>query len=110
MERQRRLPRGRVIKVRLEYPSQASPSRINELNEAGTKRKGVQDAPRVIADTEASPSDLTAQYKAAVVRGEVPDTPLAEEVYTNWKRFPDAILLTRVGKFYEVGSSKALPY
>lgn len=41
-------------------------------------------------------------YRAAVTRGEVPDSPLAEQVYENWKRFPDAVLLTRVGKFYEV--------
>nr|KIR47809.1 hypothetical protein I312_02957 [Cryptococcus bacillisporus CA1280] len=37
----------------------------------------------------------------AIQQGIIPDTPLAHEVYLNWKRFPDCILLTRVGKFYE---------
>ncbi|OXC71204.1 hypothetical protein AYX13_00070 [Cryptococcus neoformans] len=37
----------------------------------------------------------------AIRQGVIPDTPLAHEVYLNWKRFPDCILLTRVGKFYE---------
>ncbi|WVO18464.1 hypothetical protein L204_106181 [Cryptococcus depauperatus] len=37
----------------------------------------------------------------AIRTGVIPDTPLAREVYVNWKRFPDCILLTRVGNFYE---------
>lgn len=41
----------------------------------------------------------------AIRQGVIPDTPLAHEVYLNWKRFPDCILLTRVGKFYEVSST-----
>lgn len=43
----------------------------------------------------------------AIQQGVIPDTPLAHEVYLNWKRFPDCILLTRVGKFYEVS---LIPY
>jgi hypothetical protein len=41
-------------------------------------------------------------YRRAVAEGDVPDTALAKQVYLNWKRFPDCIVLTRVGKFYEV--------
>jgi DNA mismatch repair ATPase MutS len=32
----------------------------------------------------------------------LPDTPLAKEVFNYWQLYPDAILLMRVGKFYEV--------
>lgn len=32
----------------------------------------------------------------------IPDSPLAHSVFRNWKRFPDCIVLTKVGKFYEV--------
>ncbi|KAK8845444.1 hypothetical protein IAR55_006157 [Kwoniella newhampshirensis] len=39
--------------------------------------------------------------RQAIEAGIIPNTPLAREVYLNWKRFPDCILLTRVGKFYE---------
>lgn len=41
-------------------------------------------------------------YREAVKTGDIPDTALAKQVYLNWKRFPDCIVLTRVGKFYEV--------
>lgn len=41
-------------------------------------------------------------YRQAVKTGDIPDTALAKQVYLNWKRFPDCIVLTRVGKFYEV--------
>ncbi|WVQ76288.1 hypothetical protein IAR50_005953 [Cryptococcus sp. DSM 104548] len=37
----------------------------------------------------------------AIQSGIIPDTALAHEIFLNWKRFPDCILLTRVGKFYE---------
>ena len=40
-------------------------------------------------------------YREAVRMGDIPDTALAKQVYLNWKRFPDCIVLTRVGKFYE---------
>ena len=42
-------------------------------------------------------------YKDAIASGDIPDTALAKQVYLNWKRFPDCVVLTRVGKFYEVG-------
>ncbi|KAL1404999.1 hypothetical protein Q8F55_008617 [Vanrija albida] len=42
-----------------------------------------------------------AEFLAAVEAGTVPDTRLARVVWTNWKRFPDCILLTQVGQFYE---------
>lgn len=45
----------------------------------------------------------------AIQQGVIPDTPLAHEVYLNWKRFPDCILLTRVGKFYEVSLVPYIP-
>lgn len=41
-------------------------------------------------------------YLAAVAQGVIPDSPLAKQVFQNWRRFPDCIILTRVGKFYEV--------
>jgi hypothetical protein len=41
-------------------------------------------------------------YKDAIASGDIPDTALAKQVYLNWKRFPDCVVLTRVGKFYEV--------
>jgi len=41
-------------------------------------------------------------YKEAIASGDIPDTALAKQVYLNWKRFPDCVVLTRVGKFYEV--------
>jgi hypothetical protein len=43
-------------------------------------------------------------YKDAIASGDIPDTALAKQVYLNWKRFPDCVVLTRVGKFYEVSS------
>jgi hypothetical protein len=46
-------------------------------------------------------------YRRAVAEGDVPDTALAKQVYLNWKRFPDCIVLTRVGKFYEVRQIKS---
>ena len=53
---------------------------------------------------EPNEQDIEAQYRTAVSQGVLPDTPLAREVYGYWKLFPDAILLMRVGKFYEVRS------
>jgi hypothetical protein len=44
-------------------------------------------------------------YKDAIASGDIPDTALAKQVYLNWKRFPDCVVLTRVGKFYEVSST-----
>lgn len=57
----------------------------------------------------AAEADLDAQYREAVSQGVLPDTPLAREVFGYWKRFPDAILLMRVGKFYEVRRPQMLP-
>ena len=42
-------------------------------------------------------------WRRAVLNREVPDTPLAKDIYLNYRRFPGCIVLTRVGKFYEVG-------
>jgi hypothetical protein len=66
------------------------------------RRKTAVPTPVDQAGTTESGTDFRAAYLAAVAQGEVPDSPLAEQVYHNWKRFPDAIVLTRVGKFYEV--------
>jgi hypothetical protein len=38
----------------------------------------------------------------AICREEIPDTQLLKDIYRNYLRFPDCIVLTRVGKFYEV--------
>ena len=43
-------------------------------------------------------------YQIAVREGNVPDTELSRVVFKHQMRFPDAILLTRVGSFYEVES------
>lgn len=48
-----------------------------------------------------------AEYEAALKAGEIPETPLSKLVWLNWKRFPDCILLTQVGNFYEVGALSA---
>lgn len=73
---------------------------MNVAEHLSAKRNATTLAPtEPLGTTE---TDLRASYLAAVAQGEVPDSPLAEQVYQNWKRFPDAIVLTRVGKFYEV--------
>ncbi|WVF66211.1 hypothetical protein IAT40_000951 [Kwoniella sp. CBS 6097] len=41
------------------------------------------------------------EINKAIKEGIIPDSPLAREIYANWLRYPDCILLTRVGKFYE---------
>jgi hypothetical protein len=46
--------------------------------------------------------DFEEEYQAAVNAGSIPNSALAKQVFLNWKRFPDCIVLTRVGKFYEV--------
>ena len=53
---------------------------------------------------EGSPPPLTVdqQFDQAVNEDRVPNTDLAKVVFRNWRRFPDCIVLTRVGKFYEV--------
>nr|XP_019048677.1 hypothetical protein I302_02450 [Kwoniella bestiolae CBS 10118]OCF27607.1 hypothetical protein I302_02450 [Kwoniella bestiolae CBS 10118] len=51
--------------------------------------------------TVLSPAEEQAAVDEAVKAGTIPDSALSREVYTNWLRFPDCILLTRVGKFYE---------
>jgi hypothetical protein len=43
-----------------------------------------------------------AAFLEAVARKEIPDTELARVIWRNMKLFPDAVLLTRVGGFYEV--------
>jgi len=50
------------------------------------------------------PENKEKLYKDAIASGDIPDTALAKQVYLNWKRFPDCVVLTRVGKFYEVWS------
>ncbi len=46
--------------------------------------------------------DWEAAFLRAVEAGELPGTDLSKVVYKHRMRFPDAIVLTRVGKFYEV--------
>ncbi|WWC97095.1 hypothetical protein V866_003973 [Kwoniella sp. B9012] len=48
-----------------------------------------------------SPAEEQAEVDRAIAAGTIPSSDLSREVYTNWLRFPDCILLTRVGKFYE---------
>ncbi|WRT63671.1 uncharacterized protein IL334_000594 [Kwoniella shivajii] len=54
-----------------------------------------------VAEVSLSAIDEEAQVEKAIEEGTIPSSTLAREVYTNWLRFPDCILLTRVGKFYE---------
>lgn len=42
------------------------------------------------------------EFQAAVAANKVPETYLSRLVWDNWKRFPDCVLLTQVGNFYEV--------
>jgi hypothetical protein len=64
--------------------------------------KKAHHAPSVeVADDEES------LYREAVAAGDIPDTALAKQVYLNWKRFPDCIVLTRVGKFYEASCPRS---
>ena len=60
----------------------------------------------------ASTSDINAQddeaYEAAIARGDVPRTPLAREVFLNMHRYQQDIILTRVGMFYEVSTSRII--
>lgn len=42
------------------------------------------------------------EMEKALDEWKIPDTDLAKHVFRNTKRFPDCIVLTRVGKFYEV--------
>lgn len=61
----------------------------NAIDEAGPQYVGLSPAEE-------------AEYRAALEAGEIPETPLSKLVWLNWKRFPDCILLTQVGNFYEV--------
>lgn len=47
-------------------------------------------------------AEENAEFARAVKAGQVPDTALSRLVFDNWKRFPDCILLTQVGNFFEV--------
>lgn len=42
------------------------------------------------------------EWQRAVDTREFPDTPLAWGIFTNMHEYPDDIILTRVGMFYEV--------
>ncbi|WWC66879.1 uncharacterized protein I206_100786 [Kwoniella pini CBS 10737] len=52
-------------------------------------------------ETVLTPDAELSELNKAIATGVIPDSPLSREVYINWLRFPDCILLTRVGKFYE---------
>ncbi|WWC85774.1 uncharacterized protein L201_000640 [Kwoniella dendrophila CBS 6074] len=55
----------------------------------------------VSTDRVLTPDAEQAEVEKAVKAGIIPNSLLSREVYTNWLRFPDCVLLTRVGKFYE---------
>lgn len=52
-----------------------------------------------------SDQDLKAEWNMAVKERSFPDTPLAKEIFNNMKAYPDDIVLTKVGMFYEVSLS-----
>ena len=62
-----------------------------------SSKEGISASSDTAADLE-----LDAAMQAAIKAGELPDTQLSKMVFKNSMRFPDAIVLTRVGKFYEV--------
>ena len=43
-------------------------------------------------------------FNAACNAGKVPDTELSRLIYKNWIRFPETVILFRVGSFYEVSN------
>jgi DNA mismatch repair ATPase MutS len=67
----------------------------------GTSGKNTPiDPPKPVwTDTEAL---IHAETQRAMDEQRIPSSPLAESVYKNYLRFPGCIVLTRVGKFYEV--------
>jgi len=81
-----------------------------------TKKKSesidFEDLPKTkrdLAGTPVKPLEPLVEYKKPhhapsvdIASGDIPDTALAKQVYLNWKRFPDCVVLTRVGRFYEV--------
>jgi len=46
--------------------------------------------------------ELEAKWRHAVKTRVFPDTPLAHGIFVNMQKYPDDIILTRVGMFYEV--------
>ena len=83
-------------------------SRLQPLDpwvESEKRRRGKRKADRSVgpdAEVDSSAKTEEAEYHAAITHGTIPDTALAKQVWQNWMRFPDCIVLTRVGKFYEV--------
>lgn len=49
-----------------------------------------------------TPVNWDAAFDKAVKKGELPNSHLSRLIFKQRMRFPDAIVLTRVGKFYEV--------
>jgi hypothetical protein len=52
--------------------------------------------------TKAGVVDVEAQVDSACAQELIPSTPLAKDVYRNVLKFPNYIVLTKVGNFYEV--------
>ena len=44
------------------------------------------------------------QIRQAILENRIPNTDLAVSIFRNVLRFPDCLVLTRVGKFYEVST------
>jgi hypothetical protein len=53
-------------------------------------------------DQADSERELDAKWQRAIDLREFPDTVLAHGIFTNMQKYPDDIILTRVGMFYEV--------
>lgn len=53
-------------------------------------------------DQADSERELDTRWQRAIDRREFPDTVLAHGIFTNMQKYPDDIILTRVGMFYEV--------
>ena len=66
---------------------------------SGREETPIETPKPVLSDTEAV---IHAETQRAIDEQRIPSSPLAESVYKNYLRFPGCIVLTRVGKFYEV--------
>lgn len=80
----------------------AAGERVKPLDEYKEYKKAHQASSVDVAEDEER------LYRDAIASGDIPDTALAKQVYLNWKRFPDCVVLTRVGKFYEVSRYRCL--
>ncbi|WVQ80362.1 hypothetical protein IAT38_002467 [Cryptococcus sp. DSM 104549] len=86
-------PGGKSLPPLAPLPSLRAQSKAKRSASPKKKSAPKDEVEPAISDDEA--------VQRAIDSGEIPRSPLALEVFINSRRFPDCILLTRVGKFYE---------